>query len=67
VQTIVANNRVRALREARGITQAELARRLGIGEASAAALETPTRSLRTPTLRRVAVALGCSIVDLLPE
>jgi UDP-N-acetylglucosamine 1-carboxyvinyltransferase len=60
------NNRVREVREARGLTQAQLAQRLGNSESAVAGLESPTRSLRLPTLRRVAAALECSVSDLLP-
>jgi transcriptional regulator with XRE-family HTH domain len=62
VETIIAANRVRVIREAQGMTQAQLALRLGWTQRAVSAIESPSRSLRSPTLRRVAAALGVTAI-----
>jgi HTH-type transcriptional regulator / antitoxin HipB len=54
--------RIRALREAGGISQAELARRIGSTQPSIARLEAGRVSPTLETLDRVAAALGAELV-----
>ena len=63
---LTAANRVREVRVAKGLTQGQLAERLGVKANAVTGLENETRSLRMPTLRRVAAALGVPITELLP-
>ena len=67
VTTIERANRVGDVRRAKGLTQRELAERMGCGVSSIASFEVASRSLRMPTLRRIARALGCSPRELLPD
>src|SRR5437660_8273409 len=55
---------IRAIREALGLTTQQVARRLGIKQPSAVALEQSEAkgSIELATLRRVADALGCTLV-----
>ncbi len=64
--TVEVCNRVRAAREAKGLSRAELAELLGLKPSAIVGIENPTRSLRMPTLRSVAKALGVSVNELLP-
>jgi transcriptional regulator with XRE-family HTH domain len=51
-----------------GWTQEELAERAGIGQAHISRLESgKSDNITIDNLRRIARALGCSVVDLLPE
>jgi transcriptional regulator with XRE-family HTH domain len=54
--------RIRVLREANGISQAELARRIGSTQPSIARLEAGRVSPTLETLDRVAAALGAELV-----
>lgn len=54
---------IRRAREERGITQAELARRLGVKQPSVARLEAAGDGVSVGTLRRAAAALG-GVLDL---
>jgi ribosome-binding protein aMBF1 (putative translation factor) len=64
----VIGRRVRELREARGISQAELARRIGSSQSVIARLELGGAEPRFVLLERVAQALGAQlIVDLRPS
>lgn len=56
--------RVRAQRESLWLTQAELARRLGVMPARVSAIERSAR-LRTDTVSKIAAALGCDLSALL--
>jgi DNA-binding XRE family transcriptional regulator len=49
---------IKAWREYLGITQEELATRLGISQAAVAKFERPDARLRTVTLKKIAVAMG---------
>ena len=51
--------RLRAVREGAGITQAELAHRLGTTQSAVARLEAGQQRLNLATIRRVAEALDC--------
>lgn len=63
-ETFEVCNRLRTVRESRGLSRADLAAKLGTTITAVAGLESPARSLRTPTLRRVAIALECGIGEL---
>jgi ribosome-binding protein aMBF1 (putative translation factor) len=66
-QALVIGAKVRELREARGISQAELARRMGSSQSVIARLEIGGAEPRFETLRRVAEALDAALViDLQP-
>ncbi|WP_214401318.1 XRE family transcriptional regulator [Pseudonocardia lacus] len=57
--------RVRALREERGISLSELARRASVGKATLSGLETGTRNPTLETLQAVAAALAVPLTALL--
>ncbi len=61
----VLGKRLRRLREQAGLTQAELARRAGVGRVTVVRIEKGRIYARTETLRRLARALGTSLADLL--
>jgi len=52
---------IRAWRDHIGITQRELAARIGVSQAAVAKLEKPTAKPRRATLEKIAEALGISI------
>lgn len=52
--------RIRAFREAAGVTQAELGRRLGVGQSAVQKWEAGTRDLSVTDLERLADAIGLS-------
>ncbi len=56
---------IRACRRAAGMTQEELAKKMGIARSALAMWETGKASPRTETLRRLADTLGCTVDDLL--
>lgn len=55
---------IRAWREHIGITQGELAARMGVSQAAVAKLEKPNAKSRVATLKKVAEALGISLTQL---
>ncbi len=55
---------IRAWREHIGITQGELAARMGVSQAAVAKLEKPNAKPRVATLKKVAEALGISPTQL---
>jgi transcriptional regulator with XRE-family HTH domain len=55
---------IKAWREHIGITQGELARRMGVSQAAVAKLEKPDANPRDATLKKVAEALGISPAQL---
>lgn len=54
--------RVRSLREAKGLSQSELARRIGSTQPAVARLEAGGVAPRLETLERIAAALGMELV-----
>lgn len=60
------NNRLREIRLERGLTQKELAERLGVTPSAVASYEIESRNLRFPTMRRLAAALGCAVSEFYP-
>lgn len=56
---------LRALRQVRGLTRAELARQAGVSPATITRLETGQRLASIRILRQLAPALGLSVGDLL--
>ncbi len=56
--------KVRSIRESRGMSLRELARRTGMAPANASKLETGKHEPKLETLERVASALGTSLADL---
>jgi transcriptional regulator with XRE-family HTH domain len=61
-----APNRIRELREAIGMSQAELARRINVTPPALQKVEVGTRGLDQQWMRRIAPALGVTPADLLP-
>jgi transcriptional regulator with XRE-family HTH domain len=55
------NISIRQMREAAGITQAELARRLGVAAPLVARWESPSGRPKVDTLQRIADALGLNL------
>jgi DNA-binding XRE family transcriptional regulator len=55
---------IRAWRDHVGITQEELADRMGVSQAAVAKLEKPNAKPRRATLEKVATALGISVTQL---
>jgi len=55
---------VRAWREHLGITQGELAAKMGVSQAAVAKLEKPNAKPRRATLAKVAAALGIALAEL---
>ena len=62
-----APNRIRELRDALGISQAELARRANVTPSALNKVELGTRGLDQDWMRRLAPHLGVAPADLLPE
>ncbi|MFN3991214.1 MAG: helix-turn-helix domain-containing protein [Erythrobacter sp.] len=59
-------NRIRELREAIGMSQAELARRISITPGALQKVEVGSRKLDQQWMRRIAPVLGVTPADLLP-
>lgn len=59
-------NRIRELREAQGLSQAELARRIHVSPPALQKVEIGARKLDQHWMRRIAKALGVSSAELLP-
>jgi putative transcriptional regulator len=57
-------NRIRTLRQARGMTQEELSARLGLSLTYIAHMETHRRGLSLPVLYRIARIFGVPVRDL---
>lgn len=57
---------IKQRREAKRMTQGELAAKAGITQAKISRAEGGDDNLTVDTLRGIAAALGCSVVDLLP-
>ena len=60
-------DRIRAVREARGMSQAELAKRMGVVQQTGAKYESAGRDMRSGTIARLAQALDTSIAFLLGQ
>jgi transcriptional regulator with XRE-family HTH domain len=60
-------NRIRELREARGISQAELARRAHVTPSALNKVEMGRRGLDQQWMDRLAEVLDCAPADLLPD
>lgn len=60
-------NRIREFRELRGLSQAELARRIGSSAAAVSRYEVEDSRINMPLLERLSVALDCDPCDLISE
>lgn len=60
-------NRIKFLRKERNLTQAELAKILGVNQSIVQKLETGATDLDLPWMRKLASALAVSPLELLPE
>lgn len=61
---MTTGEKIRAARKAAGMTQAELAEKLGICSANVSAVEANTRRPKLETLKRYANALGVDVQEL---
>lgn len=59
--------RIKQARKAAGLTQKELASRLGSTQSNIAQYENGTRNAKPATLRRIAQAIGCSLFELIGD
>lgn len=59
--------RLRAVRRAAGLTQAEPARRMGTTQSAVARLEAGRQRLSLVALQRAATELGCSVTVVISE
>src|SRR6058998_774762 len=59
--------RIRAAREARGMTQDEVAKRLGLSRPTVVQIEAGNRSVSSLELDKLAYLFGCDIRDLIAE
>lgn len=64
MQTEGGLSRIAAWRSYRGMSQVDLAERLGVTQSSVARLERVDVTPRRRTLERVAIALGCTVEQL---
>jgi ribosome-binding protein aMBF1 (putative translation factor) len=62
--SIDGDSMIKAWREYLGLTQQELADRMGISQPSFAKLERPDANPRKSTLKKIAAALGISLAQL---
>lgn len=58
---------IRGSREKTGITQEEMARRLGVSNKTISAWEVGRRNPKSTMLPKIAEVLGCSIMELFGE
>lgn len=58
---------IQRLREARGVTQAQLAEATGLTQSSISRIERGGRELTLSNMRSIAQALNCSVGELLGE
>jgi len=65
VKDQLITNRVAELRERKGVTQSELARRLGVRQSTISRMESSKANLTIGSLRKIARALQCSVGDLI--
>ena len=63
---IAGDHPMKVYREYRGLTQAELAERVGLSKIYVSQIETGKRNGSTKTLKRIAHALGVGLDDLMP-
>jgi len=63
---MIVGERIKQLRQERGLTQLDLAERLGVAQPVVCRFERG-HDMRLSTLQRIAEALGVSMVDLLDE
>jgi transcriptional regulator with XRE-family HTH domain len=58
-------NRIKEVRKQKGITQKELASRLGVVPSAISQFESGDGNMKIETLEKIAVALGCEFSDLI--
>ena len=63
--TIIKNN-IRQLRKKAGLTQEQLAEKIGISQVHLGRLENNARSMDLEQVEKIASALGCKPLDVLP-
>lgn len=67
VDAVAFGRKLRAAREASGMSQADLAKAVGMPQPRFPALERGDTDVRLSTVRRFAKALGVKLKDLLPD
>ena len=61
-------NKIKALRESKGLTQVQLSEQTGINRVTIARYETSDSGMTIDSAKRLAEALGCTVDELLkPE
>jgi transcriptional regulator with XRE-family HTH domain len=60
-------SQIKKRREAAGLTQAQLARAMGVSEVTVQKWETGTRKPRSTRLKKLASALRCKAADLIGD
>jgi transcriptional regulator with XRE-family HTH domain len=66
IHFLIAKN-IRQRRKLKGLSQEELADQCGLHRTYIGAIERGERNITVNTLARVAVALNCSVIDLLSQ
>lgn len=61
------SEKIKKTRKAAGLTQKDLAVRLGSTQSNIAQYENGTRNAKPATLRRIAEAIGCTLFDLIGD
>jgi len=64
---LVIKNNIRALRKKKGLTQEQLAEKIGISQVHLGRLETNARSMDLEQVEAIATALGVKPLDILPQ
>ena len=64
---MTTGDRIKAARKAAGVTQLELAKRIGVTESYISMYERNKRNPKLETLRKIALALGVDLDELIPE
>jgi transcriptional regulator with XRE-family HTH domain len=64
---VIVGQRLRAMRNARGVSQEKLASELGVTFQQVQKYENGTNGVSVPKLRAIAKVFGVSVVDIIPE
>ncbi|MBO4704114.1 MAG: helix-turn-helix transcriptional regulator [Spirochaetaceae bacterium] len=61
----IVRQRIKEIRKQKGITQEQLAEKLGMTQSAVSAIESSSNSITIETINKVSAALGVTAVDLL--